>query len=55
MSALTVVSPAKVLFDRIGKPEIICRPPLLQLSGTGAVIPCNHVGWTDRPWIAYGV
>ena len=45
MSALTVVSPAlKVLFDRIGKPEIVCRPPLLQLGGTGAVIACNHVG-----------
>ena len=53
---LTVVSPGlKVLFDRIGKPEIICRPPELQLGGTGAVIACNHVGWADSLWMAYAV
>ncbi len=45
MSLLTVVSPGlKVLFDRIGKTEVICRPPVLELGGTGAVIACNHVG-----------
>ncbi len=56
MSVLTVVSPAlKVLFDRIGKPEITGRPPVLQLDGTGAVIACNHVGWADSLWMAYAV
>ena len=56
MSLLTVVSPGlKVLFDRIGKPEIIHRPPVLQLGGTGAVIACNHVGWADSLWMAYAV
>ena len=56
MSLLTVVSPGlKVLFDRIGKPEIIRRPPVLQLGGTGAVIACNHVGWADSLWMAYAV
>ena len=56
MSLLTVVSPGlKVLFDRVGKPEIIDRPPVLQLGGTGAVIACNHVGWADSLWMAYAV
>src|SRR5260221_1719532 len=56
MSVLTVVSPVlKVLFDRIGKPEIIRQPPVLQLGGTGAVIACNHVGWADSLWMAYAV
>lgn len=56
MSLLTVVSPGlKVLFDRIGKTEIICRPPVLELGGTGAVIACNHVGWADSLWLAYAV
>lgn len=56
MSLLTVVSPGlKVLFDRIGKPEIIHRPPVLQTGGTGAVIACNHVGWSDSLWLAYAV
>ena len=56
MSLLTVVSPGlKVLFDRIGKPEIIHRPPVLRLGGTGAVIACNHVGWADSLWMAYAV
>lgn len=56
MSLLTVVSPGlKVLFDRIGKPEIIHRPPVLQLGGAGAVIACNHVGWADSLWMAYAV
>ena len=56
MSLLTVVSPGlKVLFARIGKPEIIHRPPVLRLGGTGAVIACNHVGWADSLWMAYAV
>lgn len=56
MSLLTVVSPGlKVLFARIGKPEIIGRPPVLQLGGAGAVIACNHVGWADSLWMAYAV
>ncbi|RPI43759.1 MAG: 1-acyl-sn-glycerol-3-phosphate acyltransferase [Hyphomicrobiaceae bacterium] len=56
MSVLTIVSPAlKVIFDRIGKPEIIHRPPVLQLGGRGAVIACNHVGWADSLWMAYAV
>ena len=56
MSLIAVVSPGlKVLFDRIGKPEIIRRPPVLELGGTGAVIACNHVGWADSLWLAYAV
>ncbi len=56
MSLLTVVSPGlKVLFDRVGKPEVIDRPPVLRLGGTGAVIACNHVGWADSLWMAYAV
>jgi 1-acyl-sn-glycerol-3-phosphate acyltransferase len=56
VSLLTVVAPGlKVLFDRIGKPEIIHRPPVLQRGGTGAVIACNHVGWADSLWMAYAV
>jgi len=56
MSLLTVVSPGlKVLFDRVGKAEVIDRPPVLQLGGAGAVIACNHVGWADSLWMAYAV
>jgi 1-acyl-sn-glycerol-3-phosphate acyltransferase len=56
MSVLTVVSPGlKVLFNRIGRPEIINRPSVLRLGGTGAVIACNHVGWSDSLWLAYAV
>jgi 1-acyl-sn-glycerol-3-phosphate acyltransferase len=56
MSLLTVVSPGlKVLFDRVGKPEIMRRPTVLELGGTGAVIACNHVGWADSLWMAYAV
>jgi len=56
MSVLTVVSPGlKVLFERIGKPEIINQPEVLRLGGTGAVIACNHVGWADSLWVAYAV
>ena len=56
MSVLTVVSPGlKVLFERIGKPEIINRPEVLRVGETGAVIACNHVGWSDSLWVAYAV
>lgn len=56
MSLLTVLSPGlRILFDRVGKPEIIRRPPVLQLGGAGAVIACNHTGWADSLWIAYAV
>jgi 1-acyl-sn-glycerol-3-phosphate acyltransferase len=56
MSVLTIVSPGlKVLLERIGKPEIINRPDVLQLGGTGAVIACNHIGWADSLWVAYTV
>jgi 1-acyl-sn-glycerol-3-phosphate acyltransferase len=56
MSVLTVVSPGlKVLFERIGKPEIINQPEVLRLGGAGAVIACNHVGWADSLWVAYAV
>ena len=45
MSVLTAVSPGlKVLFERIGKPEITNQPAVLRPGGTGAVIACNHVG-----------
>jgi 1-acyl-sn-glycerol-3-phosphate acyltransferase len=56
MSVLTVVSPGlKVLFECIGKPEIINRPEALRVGETGAVIACNHVGWSDSLWVAYAV
>jgi 1-acyl-sn-glycerol-3-phosphate acyltransferase len=56
MSVLTAVSPGlKVLFERIGKPEIMNQPALLRPGGTGAVIACNHVGWADSLWVAYAV
>lgn len=56
MNVLAVISPGlKVLFERVGKPEIINRPDFLRFGGTGAVIACNHVGWTDSLWMAYAV
>jgi 1-acyl-sn-glycerol-3-phosphate acyltransferase len=56
MSLLSVVSPGlKVLFDRIGKPKVAYRPPVLRLGGTGAVIARNHVGGADSLWMAYAV
>ncbi len=48
MNVLAVISPGlKVLFERVGKPEVINRPDFFRLGGTGAVIACNHVGWAD--------
>jgi hypothetical protein len=37
MNVLAVMSPGlKVLFERVGKPEIINRPDFLRFGGTGA-------------------
>lgn len=56
MNVLAVISPGlKVLFERVGKPEIINRPDFFRFGGTGAVIVCNHVGWADSLWMAYAV
>jgi len=56
MNVLAVISPGlKVLFERVGKPEIINRPDFFRLGGSGAVIACNHVGWADSLWMAYAV
>src|ERR1035437_2986877 len=56
MNVLAVISPGlKVLFERVGKPEVINRPEFLLFGRTGAVIACNHVGWADSLWLAYAV
>jgi 1-acyl-sn-glycerol-3-phosphate acyltransferase len=56
MNVLKVVSPGlKALFERAGKLEIINRPDLLRVGGTGAIIACNHVGWADSLWLANAV
>jgi len=56
MNVLAVTSPTlKVIFERIGKPEVLNRPDFLRLSGTAAVIACNHVGWADSLWMAYAM
>lgn len=56
MNVLTVISPGlKVLFERVGKPEVINRPDFSRLGWAGAVIACNHVGWADSLWVAYAV
>src|SRR5674476_610564 len=56
MNVLTVISPGlKVLFEHVGKPEVINRPNFFRFYGTGAVIACNHVGWADSLWMAYAV
>jgi 1-acyl-sn-glycerol-3-phosphate acyltransferase len=56
MNVLTAISPGlKVLFERVGKPEIVNRPNLFRSGGAGAVIACNHVGWADSLWMAYAV
>jgi hypothetical protein len=47
MNVLAVSPGLKVLFERVGKPEIINRPDFLRFGGTGAVIACNHVGWAE--------
>ena len=56
MDVLSVASPAlKVLFERVGKPQVTNLPLLLRPGGTGAVIVCNHIGWADSLWMAYAV
>ncbi len=56
MNVFNAVSPGlKILFERVGKPEIINQPDVLQLGGKGAVIACNHVGWADSIWMAYAI
>jgi 1-acyl-sn-glycerol-3-phosphate acyltransferase len=56
MNVLGVISPGlKVLFERVGKPEVVNRPDFFRFGGAGAVIACNHVGWADSLWMAYAV
>lgn len=56
MKLLAVASPAiKLLFERIGKPQINNCPELLRTGGSGAVIVCNHAGWADGLWLSYAV
>lgn len=56
MNVLAVISPGlKVLFERVGKPEVINRRDFFRFGGTGAVIACNHVGWAESRWMAYAV
>ena len=56
MKILAIASPAlKVLFERVGKPEVQNLPDILRPGGAGAVIVCNHVGWADSLWIAYAM
>ena len=56
MNLFTVASPAlKLLFERVGRPEIYDRPALVAPGGAGAVIVCNHEGWADSLWMAYAV
>jgi 1-acyl-sn-glycerol-3-phosphate acyltransferase len=56
VNVLAVVSPGlKVLFERVGNPEVVNRPDFFRFGGTGAVIACNHVGWADSLWMAYAV
>ena len=56
MKVLAVISPGlMVLFERVGKPEIVNRPNLFRSGGAGAVIACNHVGWADSLWMAYAI
>jgi hypothetical protein len=50
MNVLAVISPGlKVLFERVGKPEVINRPDFFRFDGTGAVIACNHVWLGGQP------
>lgn len=56
MNVLAVISPGlKLLFERVGKREVINQPDLFRFGGTGAVIVCNHAGWADSLWMAYAV
>jgi 1-acyl-sn-glycerol-3-phosphate acyltransferase len=56
MSMLSAASPAlKLLFERVGRPEVHNKPDLLELGRSGAVIVCNHAGWADSLWMSYAV
>lgn len=56
MNVLAAISPGlKVLFERVGKPQVFNQPEFLRFGRTGAVIACNHVGWSDSLWMAYAV
>ena len=56
MNMLAVASPAiKLLFERVGRPEVHKLPDLLRPGGSGAVIVCNHSGWADSLWMSYAV
>ena len=56
MKILAAASPAlKLLFERVGKPQIHNLPDLLRPGGGGAVIVCNHIGWADGLWMGYAV
>lgn len=56
MRVLNAAAPAlKLLFERVGRPEILHRPEVLKPGGPGAVIVCNHVGWADSLWMTYAV
>ena len=56
MNMIAVASPAiKLLFERVGRPEVHNRPALLLPGGAGAVIVCNHAGWVDSLWMTYAV
>ena len=56
MGLLTIIYPGlKVLFERLGKPEVVNLVDELRPGRPGAVIACNHIGWADSLWIAYAV
>ena len=56
MTIFSVASPAlKLIFERLGNPEISDQPTLLGMGGTGAVVVSNHVGWADSLWLAYAL
>jgi len=56
VKVLAFAAPAlKLMFERVGRPEVFDLPDLLRPGGEGAVIVCNHVGWADSLWLAYSV
>lgn len=56
INILAVISPGlKVLFERVGRPEVINRPDFFRFSGMGAMIACNHVSRADSLWTAHAV
>ena len=56
MNMSEVASPAiKLLFERVGRPQVHNLPDVLRSGGAGAVIVCNHAGWADSLWVSYAV